>query len=65
MTPPQTVTHGTASPARLTVSEAAARLGCNPETVRRAIRAGKLPASRPLGSRGLLIRLDDLERVAS
>lgn len=46
---------------RVTVAEAAALLGCHIETVRRAIREGRLAATRPLGSRGLLIRRADLE----
>lgn len=50
-----------APPDRVTVAEAARILDCSPETVRRAIRDGRLAATRPLGSRGLLIRRADLE----
>ncbi len=51
---------------RLTVDEAAARLGKSPDTVRRYIRAGQLPAERVQGERTIEYRLhpadvDDLQ----
>lgn len=46
----------------LTVPEAARRVGRNPETVRRWIRAGKLPATR-IGTQHV-IEEDDLARAA-
>lgn len=45
----------------LTVAEAAARVGRNPETVRRWIRSGRLPARRV--SRGHLIEARDLRVI--
>ncbi len=45
----------------LTVGEAARRAGCDPETVRRWIRAGRLPSHRD-GPRHLVAR-EDLERL--
>lgn len=42
---------------RLTVDEAAARLGKSPDTVRRYIRAGHLPAERVQGERTIEYRL--------
>jgi excisionase family DNA binding protein len=47
----------------LTVPEAARRVGRNPETVRRWIRSGRLPADR-VGTQHL-VREDDLDEVAS
>lgn len=47
----------------LTVPEAARRVGRNPETVRRWIRAGRLPAER-VGTQHL-VREEDLDAVAS
>ena len=47
----------------LTVPEAARRIGRNPETVRRWIRSGRLPADR-VGTQHL-VREDDLDAAAS
>jgi excisionase family DNA binding protein len=44
----------------VTVAEAAALLRCHPETIRRAVRTGELPATR-LGYRTLRIQRVDLE----
>lgn len=44
------------------VAEAARRTGDSEETIRDRIKAGKLPAVRPPGSRGYKIRPEDLER---
>ena len=48
-------------PSMLTVSEAAERTGRSPETVRRWIRQGRLPAER-VGSRHA-IRAEDLAQI--
>jgi excisionase family DNA binding protein len=52
-------------PDRLTLSEAAKRLGLNPATVRRWIKAGKLPATLERTDRGetYFINPDDLEAI--
>ena len=47
----------------LTVPEAARRVGRNPETVRRWIRSGRLPAER-VGTQHL-VREEDLDAAAS
>jgi excisionase family DNA binding protein len=45
----------------ITVVEAASRVGRSPETVRRWIRSGRLPASRDRGR--LLLEVSDLDTV--
>jgi excisionase family DNA binding protein len=45
----------------ITVGEAASRVGRSPETVRRWIRSGRLPASRDGGR--LLLDASDLDTV--
>jgi len=50
-------------PGRLVnVREAAARIGCNPETIRRWIRDGRLKAQRENGR--LLMDANDIESIA-
>jgi excisionase family DNA binding protein len=46
----------------LTVVEAAYLAGLGEQSIRRAIKAGRLPASKPAGTKRVLIRREDLVR---
>ncbi|HUR85102.1 MAG TPA: excisionase family DNA-binding protein [Solirubrobacteraceae bacterium] len=48
----------------LSVQEAAARAGVSVDGIRRAYRAGRLPAYRPAGQRRVVIRAEDLDAWA-
>jgi excisionase family DNA binding protein len=50
------------SPARIGVAEAAALSNRHPDTVRRAIKKGRLRAARPSGARVWVIETRDVER---
>jgi excisionase family DNA binding protein len=52
-------------PARLSVAEAAARAHRHPDTLRRAIKAGTLRATRPAGGREWVVDSAELERWVS
>ena len=46
-----------------TPREVADALGLSVHTIRKAIRDGRIPAVRPLGSRTVRVRLDDILRL--
>jgi len=52
------------TPQLINVRTAAAILSVCPATIGRMIRAGRLPASHPTGSRSIRLNLDDVLRLA-